>query len=60
MFDECINDRFTVLIGYLDQHNVASLTFDESRNLAAGATAQEITIPNGLVPRGPPRWRGAR
>ena len=35
--DECIDDRLAILIGYLDEHDVAGLTFDEGRNLAPAA-----------------------
>jgi hypothetical protein len=45
MPDECIDDRLTILAGYLDQHDIACLTLDEGCNLAAATTAQQITFP---------------
>ncbi|CAB3810966.1 hypothetical protein LMG27177_07649 [Paraburkholderia fynbosensis] len=45
VFDECIGDRLAILAGYPDQHNVTCLAFDERRNLAAAAAAQQITFP---------------
>jgi hypothetical protein len=34
-----------ILTGDLHQHHIARLTFDEGRNLAAPAAAQQITFP---------------
>ena len=45
VLDECIDDRLGILAGDLHQHHVARLTFDEGRNLAAPAAAQQITFP---------------
>jgi hypothetical protein len=45
MLDERIDDRFTVLAGYLHQHDIACLALDERRNPIAPAAAQRLAFP---------------
>src|SRR5664280_1914629 len=45
LLDERGNNRLGVLIGYLHQHHVTGMTFDQGRDVAVPRPGQEIALP---------------
>src|SRR5271170_2165213 len=45
MLDQRVDDRLRIFAANLDQHRIAGMALDQSRNLAVLAAEQEVTFP---------------